>query len=169
MSLRHPLTLEFLERRCVAEVHFFVAFVLLFQILNEHLNTLKKTLDTLSLLCYNYGCKVFYFTEKGVCMPKNLYISALLDVYGAYLNEKQRELCEYYYNDDLSLAEIAENVGITRQGVRDLIKRAEQTLISLEESCRYCERFLKLKELSAKARGGDKTAAESIFDIIDEL
>ena len=74
-----------------------------------------------------------------------------------------------YYNDDLSLAEIAENVGITRQGVRDLIKRAEQTLISLEESCRYCERFLKLKELSAKARGGDKTAAESIFDIIDEL
>ncbi len=102
-------------------------------------------------------------------MPKNLYISALLDVYGAFLNEKQRELCEYYYNDDLSLAEIAENVGITRQGVRDLIKRGEQTLVSLEENCRYCERILKLKELSAKARGGDKTAAERIFDIIDEL
>ena len=102
-------------------------------------------------------------------MPKNLYVSALLDVYGAVLNEKQRELCEYYYNDDLSLAEIAENVGITRQGVRDLIKRAEQTLVSLEEKCRYCERFLKLKELVARARGGDKTAAEDIFDIIDEL
>ena len=100
-------------------------------------------------------------------MPKNLYISALLDVYGAVLNEKQRELCEYYYNDDLSLAEIAENVGITRQGVRDLIKRAEQTLVSLEESC--CERFLKLKELSGKAREGDKAAAENIFNIIDEL
>ena len=102
-------------------------------------------------------------------MPKNLYISALLDVYGAVLNEKQRELCEYYYNDDLSLAEIAENVGITRQGVRDLIKRAEQTLVSLEESCHYCERFLKLKELCYKAREGDKGAAEKIFDIIDEL
>lgn len=102
-------------------------------------------------------------------MPKNLYISALLDVYGAYLNEKQRELCEYYYNDDLSLAEIAENVGITRQGVRDLIKRAEQTLVSLEEKCRYCERFLELKELSVKARGGDGGAAKRIFDIIEEL
>ena len=78
-------------------------------------------------------------------------------------------LCEYYYNDDLSLAEIAENVGVTRQGVRDLIKRAEQTLLSLEESCRYCERFLRLKELSVKAREGDKGAAEKIFDIIDEL
>ena len=50
-----------------------------------------------------------------------------------------------------------------------VIKRAEQTLISLEESCRYCERFLKLKELSGKARAGDKGAAEKIFDIIDEL
>ena len=102
-------------------------------------------------------------------MPKNLYISTLLDVYGAVLNEKQRELCEYYYYEDLSLAEIAENVGITRQGVRDLIKRGEQTLVSLEESCHYCERFLKLKELSGKARAGDKGAAENIFDIIDEL
>ena len=102
-------------------------------------------------------------------MPKNLYISALLDVYGAVLNEKQRELCEYYYNEDLSLAEIAENVGITHQGVRDLIKRAEQTLMSLEESCHYCERFLKLKELCYKAREGDNGAAEKIFDIIDEL
>lgn len=102
-------------------------------------------------------------------MPKNLYVSALLDVYGAFLNEKQRELCEYYYNEDLSLAEIAENVGITRQGVRDLIKRAEQTLVSLEEKCRYCERFLKLKELNVKARGGDEAAAKRIFDIIEEL
>ena len=83
-------------------------------------------------------------------MPKNLYVSALLDVYGAFLNEKQRELCEYYYNDDLSLAEIAENVGITRQGVRDLIKRAEQTLVSLEEKCRYCERFFKAKGVKRK-------------------
>lgn len=126
-------------------------------------------LDMAGAVCYNLSCKVFFFTEKGAIMPKNLYISALLDVYGAVLNEKQRELCEYYYNDDLSLAEIAENVGITRQGVRDLIKRGEQTLLSLEESCRYCERFLRLKELSAKAREGDKAAAKSILDIIDEL
>ena len=102
-------------------------------------------------------------------MEKNMELSLLLDFYGELLSEKVRRATELYYNDDLSLAEIAENVGITRQGVRDLIKRGEQTLVSLEESCRYCERFLKLKELSAKARGGDKTAAERIFDIIDEL
>ena len=102
-------------------------------------------------------------------MAKNYEIAVLIDFYGEMLTAKQRDFLEYYYNDDLALAEIAENVGITRQGVRDLIKRGEQTLVSLEESCRYCERFLKLKELSARARGGDKTAAENIFDIIDEL
>lgn len=102
-------------------------------------------------------------------MPKDLHISALLDVYGQFLNEKQRELCEYYYNEDLSLAEIAENVNITRQGVRDGIKRAEATLLDLEEKCRYSERFLRLKELSASAKNGDKAANEEIFKIIDEL
>lgn len=102
-------------------------------------------------------------------MGKNLYVSALLDVYGEYLNDKQRELTEYYYNDDLSLAEIAENEGITRQGVRDQIKRAEQRLVSLEEKCRYCERFLKLKELAADFKSGDKSAAEQIVNIIEEL
>ena len=42
-------------------------------------------------------------------MSKDLHISALLDVYGAFLGAKQREITEHYYNDDLSLAEIAEN------------------------------------------------------------
>lgn len=102
-------------------------------------------------------------------MPKNLHISELLDVYGAFLNEKQRLLTEYYYNDDLSLAEIAENEGITRQGVRDLIKRAGQQLMSLEESCGYFGRFALLKELAGKARAGDAAAAAQILDIIDEL
>lgn len=102
-------------------------------------------------------------------MGKNLYVSALLDVYGECLNDKQKELTEYYYNDDLSLAEIAENAGITRQGVRDIIKRAEQRLIELEEKCRYCERFLKLKELSENFKSGDSHAAEEIVGIIEEL
>lgn len=65
-------------------------------------------------------------------MQKNLQISMLLDYYGMLLTEKQRSLMEYYYNDDLSLSEIAENEGITRQGVRDAIKRAETLLYDLE-------------------------------------
>lgn len=66
-------------------------------------------------------------------MAKNLEISDLFDFYGDMLTEKQREVIEYYYNDDLSLSEIAENEGITRQGVRDSIKRAECQLLDMEQ------------------------------------
>ena len=58
-------------------------------------------------------------------MSKNLAISDLLDLYGPMLTDKQRDVIELYYNQDLSLAEIAEHEQITRQGVRDNIKRGE--------------------------------------------
>ena len=102
-------------------------------------------------------------------MTKNLYISALLDVYGGFLYEKAKTLTEYYYNEDLSLAEIAENEGITRQGVRDQIKRAETQLISLEEKCGYCKKFSSLKELAAKYTDGDSGALSDILSIINDL
>ena len=66
-------------------------------------------------------------------MAKNLEIAVLLDLYGDMLTEKQRDFLGYYYNDDLSLSEIAENEGITRQGVRDAIKRAEAQLFDITE------------------------------------
>lgn len=102
-------------------------------------------------------------------MGKDLYVSALLDVYGSFLGEKQRALAEYYYNDDLSLSEIAENEGITRQGVRDLIKRAEAQLNLLEESCGYCKKFLRLKALAEKARQGEADSFGEILEIIEDL
>ena len=68
-------------------------------------------------------------------VTKNLEISYLLDFYGDVLTEKQRDVMEQYYNDDLSLSEIADNFGITRQGVRDAIKRGEGTE-SLEQLAR---------------------------------
>ena len=58
---------------------------------------------------------------------KNLELGYLLDFYGELLSERKRAVMDMYYNEDLSLAEIAENTGITRQGVRDSIKRAEET------------------------------------------
>ena len=100
---------------------------------------------------------------------KNLKISALLDIYGNFLSEKQRNLAEYYYNDDLSLSEIAENEGITRQGVNDLIKRAEAQLLSFEEKCRYCENFLRLKELAESVGETDDETVKEILSIINEL
>ena len=66
-------------------------------------------------------------------MAKDLTVSYLLDVYAPVLTDKQREVIELYYCEDLSLAEIAENCGITRQGVRDSIKRGEHTLNELED------------------------------------
>lgn len=80
--------------------------------------------------------------EKGeLKMAKNLEITILLDFYGDMLTPKQREFLELYYNEDLSLAEIAANVGITRQGVRDAIKRAECQLIEMEQRLGLVDRF----------------------------
>ncbi|MBE6750627.1 MAG: hypothetical protein E7560_05640 [Ruminococcaceae bacterium] len=102
-------------------------------------------------------------------MNKNLFVSELLDVYGGFLSEKQRMLTEYYYNEDLSLSEIAENEGITRQGVNDLIKRAVMQLNELEEKCGYCKKFATLKELSSDIKGGNTEKIKDILNLIDEL
>lgn len=74
-------------------------------------------------------------------MGKNLNMALLLDFYGEMLTEKQRTFISYYYNDDLSLSEIAANEGITRQGVRDAIKRAEGQLVNMEERLGLVTRF----------------------------
>lgn len=73
-------------------------------------------------------------------------INLLLDIYGDMLTDRQRSFLEYYYVDDFSLAEIAENEGITRQGVRDAIKRAEKQLYDMEEKLGLCKKFKDLQE-----------------------
>ena len=77
----------------------------------------------------------------GCPVAKNLEISFLLDFYGDVLTERQREVMEQYYNDDLSLAEIADNFGITRQGVRDSIKRGEGIILDLEQKVGFAARY----------------------------
>ena len=66
-------------------------------------------------------------------MAKNLDNAVLLDYYGDLLTEKQRDIMQLYYYEDLSLSEIAENENISRQGVHDAIKHAEQYLDEFEE------------------------------------
>ena len=66
-------------------------------------------------------------------MEKNIEISLLLDFYGELLKPSVRETIDLYYNDDLSLAEVAAQCGITRQGVRDSVKRGEAQLFAYEE------------------------------------
>ena len=74
-------------------------------------------------------------------MAKNLEFSILLDTYGELLTDKQRIITGHYYDDDLSLAEIAEHAGISRQGVRDVIVRAEATMQEVEDKTGIIKRF----------------------------
>ena len=63
----------------------------------------------------------------------SIKISILLEIYGKLLTQKQYDLLNDYYNNDLSLAEIAENENITRQAVRDNLKKGERKLFNFEE------------------------------------
>lgn len=93
-------------------------------------------------------------------MSKNLNLSVLLDFYGDTLTEKQKDVLELYYNEDLSLAEIAEHEKISRQGVRDSIKRGEETLLELEQKLGMAEKFSVLSNLLDSI----KEKAEAIYN-----
>ena len=103
---------------------------------------------------------------------KNLRLSYLLDFYGEVLDEHTRQVMKAYYDDDLSLAEIAQGVGISRQGVRHLIKKGEEQLsffeerlglASREEDISYaCE---KLSVLSDELADGSVDASEAALQI----
>ncbi len=76
---------------------------------------------------------------------KDMKISLLLDFYGDILSERRRSIIDMYYNEDLSLSEIAEETGISRQGVRDSVKKSESELEELEAKLGLAERFKNLK------------------------
>ena len=75
-------------------------------------------------------------------MEKNVEISMLCQIYGKVLTEKQYEIITDYYNNDLSLSEIAENNDITRQAVRDIIKKSEIKLYELEKNIGFMNKRL---------------------------
>ncbi|MGN1097531.1 MAG: sigma factor-like helix-turn-helix DNA-binding protein, partial [Clostridia bacterium] len=94
-------------------------------------------------------------------MEKNLKYAALLDIYSGLLTEKQAEALDYYYNEDYSLAEISELMDITRQGVRDFIKRGEAVLLGAEEKLGLYARFKGLEKI--------KECAEAILELNGRL
>ncbi len=89
-----------------------------------------------------------------------VHISALLDLYGAALSVRQRDVLTLYYNDDLSLAEIAEDTGITRQGVRDAIVKGERELCDLEEKLGFLAKTKRVRE-TAEAIAAEAAVAEN--------
>lgn len=102
---------------------------------------------------------------------KNLKISFLLDFYGEILSDRKRTVLDAYYNDDLSLAEIAEEIGISRQGVRELIKKAEEELRFYEERLGLAERFRDAQTCADRLLGmlRDSHAEESVCRAAQEL
>ncbi len=83
---------------------------------------------------------------------KNLQIGLLLDFYGDILPEKRRSLMDLYYNDDLSLSEIADEAGVTRQAVREAIKKTENELFFYEEKLGLLRRFTEAQACAGRIR-----------------
>ena len=97
-------------------------------------------------------------------MKNQAYRMALLfDFYGDTLTDRQKEFYDLYYNEDLSLAEIAENYGISRQGVRDVIVRAEAAMTEIEDKTHIIRRFQRSK---AALDAIDK-AADQLLEAVD--
>ncbi len=77
---------------------------------------------------------------------KKLTLTILFDFFGELLTAKQREYFDLYYNEDMSLSEIAENAGISRQGVRDMLVRSENALLDYEAKTGVVARFLSMRQ-----------------------
>lgn len=88
-------------------------------------------------------------------------IALLLDFYGNALTERQRRTAELYFQEDLSLAEIAEMTGITRQGVRDGLQKAEKALFQMERDLGIAGRFLRQRKALEAARAAAELLSDS--------
>lgn len=109
--------------------------------------------------------------------PK-LQMTMLYDFFGDLLTEKQREYFDLHHNEDLSLSEIAAHVGITRQGVHDIITRAEDTLRHTELKTGLIKRFTEIQTDIAEAvhiaeiiknQSADTETAHMASQLIDKL
>ena len=96
------------------------------------------------LACKGISLYTSCIVREAEGLEKAVYLSLLLDFYGELLTEKQREYADLYYNENLSLGEIAENDGISRQAVRDTLLRAETVLRSTEAKTGLVERHNRL-------------------------
>jgi predicted DNA-binding protein YlxM (UPF0122 family) len=120
------------------------------------------------------------YTLKAVrILAKDLSVSVLLDFYGELLTPKQAESLDLYYNQDLSLAEIAEDTGVSRQGVRAFIKQGEAHLMNFEEKLGMAKRFEDIQANLEKAiialhkiaeRSGEtETEIYSVADFLSKI
>ena len=95
---------------------------------------------------------------------KNLKLAYLLDFYGDVLDEHTRGVMKAYYDDDLSLSEIAEGVGISRQGVRHVIKKGEEHLSFLEDRLGLAAHYEELERAAELIDGLKDALTSGAFD-----
>ena len=104
---------------------------------------------------------------------KSLEIGYLLDFYGELLNDRRRTVLDMYYNEDMSLSEIADALGITRQGARDLIKKAGDELLLFEDKLQMAKKFRNLCECTDNAEQIIKSNAydkdSSLLTLLSEI
>lgn len=123
-------------------------------------------------------CKVICFTdvpEECVMHEKQVEIGYLLDFYGDLLSERRQTVLDMYYNEDMSLAEISDSLGITRQGALDQIKKAGNELLLYEEKLKMADKFRIISECAEKAssildaKGGKEELASLLRRITDTI
>ena len=122
-------------------------------------------------------CKSYYTRWLGLAAEEAVLRTMLFDFYGELLTEKQREYFDLHYNEDLSLAEIAALTGISRQGVWDIIRRAEATLRDIEAKTGLVARFRARREalsgvearLSGLLSSPDAEARRVAREVMEEL
>lgn len=123
-------------------------------------------------MMYTNGVKSINFTPF-LFMAKDLDISRLCDVYGDLLTDHRRDMIRSYYDDDLSLAEIGENSGITRQAALCSIRQAENALKAYENTLGIVKKSDKMKEELIELRkmlDSDGNKAKEVLDrLISEI
>lgn len=109
---------------------------------------------------------------------KDMKISLLLDFYGDIFSERRRNIVSMYYNEDLSLSEIADETGISRQGVRDSVKKSVAELEELEGKLGLAKRFDNLKKEAmhlaselkdAAMHEDDETYRHAVLSVAEKL
>ena len=100
-------------------------------------------------------------------MDKSVKISMLLEIYQKLLTERQADIADLYYNQNLSLSEIGDEFAISRQAVRKSLVEAEKNLLDLEEKLKLLEKQMKRKEIIEEIL--KKVDNQEIIDFLKEL
>ena len=100
---------------------------------------------------------------------ENLRLGLLNETYGKLLTEKQKALVEEYYDLDCSLAELSEEWGITRQAVRDSIKKSEEALNFFEDTLKILEKREQVNQLLSEAHDVLKNDNTEVIKLLDKI